>query len=120
MKKDLSKFIKNAIDKAFIEFDSSFHDYMKRFESVEELIDDFSKYVWYKARLHGIGIEDVKEYLKEKWTKSDEYGDSITDFYKKQVCTNCGSIMPGYILFVCTACRKPGTLQPYTDEKKVK
>ncbi|MGB9659235.1 MAG: hypothetical protein ACPLY9_01735 [Nitrososphaerales archaeon] len=65
MKKDLSKFIKNAVDKAFIEFDSSFHDYMKRFDNIEELIDDFSKYVWYKARLHGIKIKDIKEYLKK-------------------------------------------------------
>jgi len=117
MKKVLRKTIDNAVDKTLIEFDSSFHDYMKRFESIEELIDDFSKHVWYKARLHGIGIKGVRAYLKEKWTKSDEYGDLIADFYKKQICTNCGSIVPGYILFVCTACRKPGTLQPYIKER---
>ena len=118
MKKDLRKLIGNAIDKTLIEFDSSFHDYMKKFESVEELINDFSKHVWYKARMHGIRINNVREYLKEKWKKPDEYGDSIADFYKKQVCTNCGSIIPGYILFVCTTCRKPGTLQPYTSKER--
>ncbi|MCP8315787.1 MAG: hypothetical protein H3Z51_02850 [archaeon] len=117
MKKSLRKLIGNALDKTLIEFDSSFHDYMKRFDSVEELIDDFSKYVWYKARLHGIGTKDVKAYLKEKWTKRDEHGDSMAEFYKRQVCTNCGCIMPGYVLFVCRACRKPGTLQPYTKER---
>ncbi|MEM3382800.1 MAG: hypothetical protein QXD42_06260 [Nitrososphaerales archaeon] len=118
MKRDFSKFIKNAVDKAFIEFNSSFHDYMKKFDSVEDLTDDFSRYVWYKTGLHGIGIKDVRAYLKEKWTKSDEYGDLIADFYKKQICTNCGSIVPGYILFVCTACRKLGTLQPYTSKER--